>query len=228
MREIKIVRPELEELACVNVECEKYSQKGEGNLTIRKWIGKEKNIRYLRCRSCQEEFSERKNTPLWRCKIAEEKAVSIAEHLSEGNGIVSTARLTRSDASTVSRLRKKLGKHGQLFHRERVKNIAVRNLQAAERYGFAGSKRQPSWEAEVIDPKSKFILAHAQGERNEDLIRQVLTQATDCLADKQQVALFTDGLPSYKKLFPQLFGYPYSPSRHTHLGHLSITRYRVS
>ena len=227
MNEIKIVRPQLEELACVNPECEMYGQKGEGNLTIRKYIGKKKNIRYLRCRSCQEEFSERKNTPLWGCKIGEEKAVSIAEHLAEGNGIVSTARLTRSDPSTVSRLRKKLGKHSQLFHSERVKKVAVRNLQADERYDFAGSKRQPSWEAEVIDPKSKFVLAHRQGKRNEDLSRQVLSESADCLADKHQVALFTDGLSSYKKLFPQIFGYPYTPSRSTHLGRPLKTRYRV-
>ena len=78
-----------------------------------------------------------------------------------------------------------------------------------------------------MDPESKFVLAHAQGKRNEDLSRQVLTQVTDCLADKQQVALFTDGLPSYKKLFPQLFGYPYTPSRSTHLGRPLKTRYRV-
>ena len=59
-----------------------------------------------------------------------------------------------------------------------------------------------------MDPKSKFVLAHVPGERNEDLIFQVLTQAANCLTDKQQVALFTDSLSSYKKLFPQLFGYP--------------------
>lgn len=54
-----------------------------GNLTVRKVYGRDR-IRYLRCRRCGTEFSERKNTPLWNCKLPEVKAVAIAEQLAEG------------------------------------------------------------------------------------------------------------------------------------------------
>jgi hypothetical protein len=78
-------RPQLETLACVNARCESYGQAGRNNLTIRKLYGKD-HIRYLRCRECGAEFSERKNTALWNTKVAEEKAVSVAEHLAVGEG----------------------------------------------------------------------------------------------------------------------------------------------
>lgn len=37
----------------------------------------ENKIHYLRCRTCQEEFRERKNTALWHTKTREAKAVSV-------------------------------------------------------------------------------------------------------------------------------------------------------
>ena len=82
-KNLEITRPPLEPLACVNPDCQDYGLSGAEKLYIRKVYGKD-NIRYLRCRTCQEEFSERKNTALWNRKIRERKAVSIAEHLSEG------------------------------------------------------------------------------------------------------------------------------------------------
>jgi len=104
-KKIEITRPLLESLACGVLRCKLYGQPGQGNLTVRKIYGKHVQIRYLRCSECQEEFSERKNTALWNCKIPKEKAVSVAEHLSEGNSIKGTARLVRVDESTVQRLK---------------------------------------------------------------------------------------------------------------------------
>ncbi len=57
-------RPPLATLACVNQWRELYGQTGQHNLTVRKTYGKDA-IRYLRCRACGSEFSERKNTALW-------------------------------------------------------------------------------------------------------------------------------------------------------------------
>ena len=72
-KKINITRPPLESLACINPECELYAKKGADNLIIRKIYGENKDIRYLRCSRCREEFSERKNTALWNCKISEKK-----------------------------------------------------------------------------------------------------------------------------------------------------------
>jgi hypothetical protein len=54
-------------------------------------------------------------------------------------------------------------------------------------------KSQTAWEAELMDPESKFVLSHIQGRRNEEMIRRLLEDGANRLADRHQVALFTDG-----------------------------------
>lgn len=199
---------------------------GGTNLIIRKVYGADQ-IRYLRCRDCQQEFSERKNTALWNSKVREAQAISVAEHLADGCGIKSTARLVKVDPSTVRRLNRKVGRHGQSYHEQEVQDVAVTELQADERYGFAGSKQQPSWEAELMDPASKFILAHVQGARDERLIRSLLQDGAARLHNRHEVALFTDGLPAYRTLFPQIFGRAYYPARQGTRGPHPHARYRI-
>ena len=216
----------MESLACVNLDCDQYGQKGGTNLIVRKVYGKDK-IRYLRCRCCQQEFSERKNTALWNSKIPEAKAVSIAEHLAEGCHIKSTARLVKVDPSTVRRLNQKVGRHGQQYHEQEVQDVAVTELQADERHGFAGSKEHPAWEAELMDPQSKFILAHVQGARDETLIRRLLEDGAARLHNRHAVALFTDGLAAYRTLFPEVCGYAYYPLRQGRRGPHPKARFRI-
>jgi IS1 family transposase/transposase-like protein len=67
----------------VNARCELYGQAGQRNLIVRKVYGKDE-IRYLRCRVCRAEFSERKHTALWNTKVRQAKAVAVGEHLAEG------------------------------------------------------------------------------------------------------------------------------------------------
>jgi IS1 family transposase len=219
-------RPPLETLACVNEWCESYGQVGRNHLTIRKIYGKDQ-IRYLRCRCCGAEFSERKNTALWNTKVTEEKAVSVAEHLAEGCSLKATARLAKVHPSVVTRLNRKVGLHAEGFHDERVQGLEVVALEADERHGYAHDKSQPQWEAEVIDPVSKFILSHVQGQRNEEMIRNLLTDAAQRLADRHRLVLFTDGEASYASLFPEIFGVAYQPSRQGARGRLPKLRFRI-
>jgi|SRR5579859_2147700 len=219
-------RPQLETLACVNERCELYGQAGQRNLTVRKTYGQDA-IRYVRCRVCGAEFSERKNTALWNTKVAEEKAVAVAEHLAEGCSLTATARLARVHASVVTRLNRKVGAHAEAFHDERVQDLEVVALEADERHGYAQDKSQPQWEAEVIDPLSKFVVSHVQGQRDEALIRSLLEDAAKRLANRHQLVLFTDGEASYASLFPEIFGVAYRPSRQGNYGRFPAVRYRI-
>ena len=115
-------RPHIETLACPYDDCHLYSRKGAGNLTVRKVYGKDR-IRYLRCRACSREFSERKNTALFNSKIEESKAISVAEHLSEGVSMKGTSRLVGVSPEVVRRLRRNLGDHSKEFDDERVRDI---------------------------------------------------------------------------------------------------------
>ncbi|MEZ4711512.1 MAG: hypothetical protein R3A44_30240 [Caldilineaceae bacterium] len=145
--------------------------------------------------------------------MSESRAVSVAEHLSEGCSLESTARLAKVDISVVERLNKVIGKHGYAFHEAHVQNVEVEALQADERHGFSETKGQAAWEAEVIDPKSKMILAHEQGARDESLIRRLYAETTKRLANRHNLTLFTDGEHSYASLFAEYFGVAYQPSR---------------
>jgi IS1 family transposase len=193
---------------------------------VRKVYGKDK-IRFLRCRCCGSEFSERKGTALWNTKVREVKAVSVAEHLSEGCSQESTARLVDVDISVVQRLNGVIGQHGQHFHDERVRDIEVAALQADERHGFSTTKRQAAWEAEVMDPQSKLIVAHEQGRRDEALIRRLYEEASQRVANRHALVLFTDGESSYATLFPEYFGVPYRPARNGTRGRRPKIRYRI-
>jgi len=219
-------RPQLETLACVNERCELYGQKGQNNLSVRKTYGKDA-IRYVHCDCCGAEFSERKNTALWNTKVSEDKALAVADHLAEGCSLKATARLAKVHPSVVRRLNGKVGRHAEAFHAERVQELDVAALEADERHGYAHDKSQPQWEAEVIDPLSKFVVSHVQGRRDEALIRRLLEDAAGRLAHPQRLVLFTDGEASYASLFPEIFGQAYRPSRHGDRGRFPDLRYRI-
>jgi IS1 family transposase len=182
----------------------------------------------LHCRTCGVEFSERKNTPLWNAKIRESKANAIAEQLAEGTSVKAAARLTRVCPETIRRLASRLGQHSKLFHDQHVQGLSSTSVQADERWGFAGSKREQLWQAEVIDPATRLVVAFATGRRNETLIEQVMLDAVARLAYPQGVVLFSDGEPSYEKLFRRVFGRAYRPARKGSRGRFPKLRYRLS
>jgi IS1 family transposase/transposase-like protein len=224
---VQTKRLPLESLACTNDECKSYGKTGSENLYVRRTYGKDQ-IRYLRCRHCGIEFSERRNSPLWNCKLPEAKAVAIAEQLAEGGSYKGTARVVKVSPETVRRLARQLGRHGKHFHDESVKDLPVTALQADERWGYTGRKAQQCWEAEVIDPASRLVVAREQGTRDEQLIRRLLEGACFRLRYPQGVVLFSDGEPSYKTLFPEVFGTPYRPARRGERGRFPNPRYRLN
>lgn len=159
--------------------------------------------------------------------MSEAKAVSVADHLAEGCSLKATAQLANVNASVVRRLNRKLGLHAEGFHEERVRNLAVAALEADERHGYAHDKGQPMWEAEVIDPESKFVVSHVQGQRNELVIRRLLEDAARRLVNRHRLVLLTDGEASYASLFPEIFGIAYRPSRNGCRGRFPAVHYRI-
>jgi transposase-like protein len=196
------------------------------NLIVRKTYGLAQ-IRSLRCRSCQQEFSERKGSALWNTKVSEAKAVAVAAHLAEGCAIRATQRLVAVDRSVVTRLKRRLGQHGEGFHDERVQQVKVAALEADERHGYAHDKRSPCWEAELIAPVSKLVLAHQQGVRDQALMERRLRDGAARMYNRQALLLLTDGESSYASLFPEIFGVPYQPPRQGARGRLPTVRYRI-
>lgn len=214
-------RPDIDTLFCINTECKHFAHKGKQNLKLRKTYGKDK-IRYLRCTSCGEEFSERKGTALFNSKIAESKAASIIEHLDSGCGVVATANLCQVAKDTVSRLVRVAGRTSKIIHDRRVRNLKPKALQFDEKWSYT-TKKQKSvsagddpdevgdhWDINCIDPQTKLLLTILPGQRSAEMIQQAVEDAAARLAvDCPKPAIFTDGEPAYLKAVLSVFGHRY-------------------
>jgi IS1 family transposase len=153
-------------------------------------------------------------------KITKAKAIAVGEHLAERCSLKGTTRLVNVDPSTVRRLNQRVGEHDEAFHHEHVQAVEVELLEADERHGYAGQEEQPAWEAELIDPRSKFILSHVQGQRDEAWLRRLLSDGVSRLANRHDLVLMTDGDASYASLFPEIFGQSYRPPCQSSRGRL--------
>ena len=111
---------DLSRFCCLNSRCPDHGVRGGENLSVAGRYGKVASIRFLRCRSCGERFSERKGTPLFRSHLTKDKATAVFEHLQEGCGVRQTARLVGVNKDTVTRLALLAGKHAQATHDELV------------------------------------------------------------------------------------------------------------
>ena len=201
---------------------------------------------------------------MWNSKIGESKACAIADpanpslQLAEGTSVKGTpradssGRLTGVTPKAIRRLASQLGWQADPanpslgFHNQRVQQLTSTSLQADERWGFAGSKREQFWQAEVIDPATRLVVAFATGMRDEQLIGssesvlRVLQDAASRLSYPQGVVLFSDGEPSYEKSEDRtrtaslelrvrpVFGHPYRPARRGSRGRFPNFRYRLS
>ena len=105
---------------CQNPECPLQGQRGAGNLSVCDRYGKDNPIRLLYCRACKARSSERKGTPLFDCRMPDEKARAVLQHLAEGNGIRQTGRLVGVHRNTVVRMARAAGDHAHDAHEELV------------------------------------------------------------------------------------------------------------
>jgi len=128
-------RPDLATLACVNTECQLFRHSDQGNRVVRKIYGSDA-LRLLRCRSCGEEFSERRGTALFNTKVSEATAVEVIEHLAEGCSVRSTARLVQVCKETVARLLRVAGRHAERVHDQQVHCVTPRALEFDEQWRF--------------------------------------------------------------------------------------------
>ena len=222
---MKEPRPALENLCCLHAQCKTYGQRGQANLRVRKTYGADR-IRYLRCGCCGEEFSERKGTALFNCKIGEAQAVSVIEHLDSACGLNATARLVGVSKEAVGRLLRVSGPVSYQLHDRLVRDLHPMALQFDEKWSYVAKKQRhltpmddPSergdyWDANSLDPQSKLLVSLVPGRRTTTTIHQVVADAAARLScDARLPALFTDGEPTYPEAIVATFGraYPVPP-----------------
>ena len=111
---------DLSRFCCQNPNCPTYGQRDHGNLSVCDRYGKDHPIRLLYCKTCKARFSERKGTPLFDCRMPQDKALAVFQHLDEGCGIRQTGRLVGVHRNTVVRLARAVGDHAHDAHDELV------------------------------------------------------------------------------------------------------------
>jgi transposase-like protein len=111
---------DLTRFCCQNPDCSLYGRRDAGNLSVRDRYGKGKQIRLLSCHACKARFSERKGTALFHSCLPQETAISVLQHLVEGNGVRQTERLTGVHRDTVMRLARQAGAQARAAHGELV------------------------------------------------------------------------------------------------------------
>jgi transposase-like protein len=110
-------------LACPNEDCSDFNRFGAGNLSVCEWIGKDKAIRRLYCRTCGHRFSERQGTLLQYAKLPKETIVRIVKCLVHGCSIDATADICEVTPRTVESLLDKAGRRADDFHRLQLQKI---------------------------------------------------------------------------------------------------------
>jgi IS1 family transposase/transposase-like protein len=213
-------RPDLATLACVNADCQHFGRPGQGNLAIRKIYGKDR-IRLLRCGSCHEEFSERRNTAWFNTKVSEAKAEEVIDHLDEGCSVRATSRLTKTSKVTVARLLKMRGRHAQRFHDQEVKDLRPRAIQFDEQWSFVKNKQKNCspqevhqagdfWDHTAISPDSKLMVSLVVGKRTQEQTQALVRDTQSRLRKGHLPVLFSDGYERYESSILEAFGRRYA------------------
>jgi transposase-like protein len=109
--------------ACPNEDCSDFNIFGAGNLSVCERMGKDKRLRRLYCKSCQQRFSERKGTLLEYSKLSEETTVRIVKCLSHGCSVAATADICEVDPRTVELFQEKSGKRAADFHQLQLEKL---------------------------------------------------------------------------------------------------------
>jgi len=177
--------------------------------TEAKKFGKDRkgNQRY-RCNQCRKTFQEMKENLLGTMRIPMEKAEMCLRLLLEGMSIRSIQRITGLHQETILNLLVLAGDRCRKLMRDRIKGVAVRDVEADEIWGFVGMKKMTRLYKEVTNPlvgdaytfvgierNTKLILAWHLGERdaaNTEAFTEKLDHATS-----GHFQITTDGLASY-------------------------------
>lgn len=135
------------ERRCVRAVLREFSLQGLWQAGSRKsglpqGLWSKQRSRFVRCRSCGAEFSERKGTALFGLRLLEQKVLEVFAHLADGCGTRQTARLVGVDKDTVTRLAMRAGSHAVALHDERVRHLTVPQAQFDEKWSFVGKKRR--------------------------------------------------------------------------------------
>jgi IS1 family transposase/transposase-like protein len=218
---------DLTRFCCLNSRCPDFGRRGAGNLTVTGHLGKFRQYRLLSCRSCRARFSERKGTPLDRAHLPEDKVASILEPITEGCGVLKTARLVKVHPDTVSRYTRAAGEHARAAHDELVvRSPETREIQMDEAWSFVAKKekncddddpedhfRGDCWDHVAFDPEHRLVVSVVPGERTAESVQELVNDLKQRLGGRPPELITTDEYAPYAEAILGAFGTEVVPPR---------------
>jgi transposase-like protein/IS1 family transposase len=180
------------------IECKRHGRDRKGNQ------------RY-QCRQCSKPFLEPTEKPLDGMYLPIEKAEMILRRLLEGNSVSSVERLTEVHHTTILKLLVLAGEKAERIRAERIRNVAVCDVECDEIWSFVGKKQKrvrpdddpnlgDAYTFVAIERHSKLVMNIAMGKRDQattDVLIEGLRHAT-----RGEFQITTDGFAPYRTAIP--------------------------
>ena len=164
-----------------------------------------------KCRGCGDTFTSDHKRPLGDMRIDMDKATTVLGMLLEGISIRACERLTGMKRDSICKLILTVGENCERFLRT-IKDVPATTIELDELWGFVRLKSRTkerrgytddcgdSWTWLAICAKSKMILSHAVGQRDEKTADRFLTRLNEATTGRCQVTsdglrLYTHGVP---------------------------------
>ena len=135
--------------ACPNGDCADFNRFDSGNLSVAEWMGKDRAIRRLYCKTCGTRFSERQGSLMQYTKLPAPDVVRIVKCLGHGCSVEATADICEVDTRTVQRFLEKAGKRAADFHRLQLEKLD-QPLEAVQMDELHGKTVKSKRNAEVV------------------------------------------------------------------------------
>ena len=158
-----------------------------------KRFGKHRNgLQRFRCAQCSKTFTEPHERPLDEMRLAVAKAETILKLLVEGVSIRSIERLTEVHRDTILKLLILAGERCEKVLGDKIRNVAVRDVECDEIWGFVGKKEKAmrpgddpnfgdAYTFVAVERNTKLVLNFALGRRTQattDIFIEGLRAAT--------------------------------------------------
>ncbi|MGH9929634.1 MAG: IS1/IS1595 family N-terminal zinc-binding domain-containing protein [Pyrinomonadaceae bacterium] len=117
-----------------------------------KRFGKHRNgLQRFRCKQCGRTLTEEHTRPLADMRIPLDKALLCLNLLIEGNSIRSIERITGVHRDTILDLLVLAGDRCRTLMHNRIKGIAVKDVEADEIWGFVGMKKMTRLYKKIVN-----------------------------------------------------------------------------
>lgn len=125
---------------CPNPNCKDHGVRGKGNITTSTRYGKNKT-HLLRCKTCNQRFSENRNTVFMHSNYSRETIQRIILAIAECNSIRGTARILELDKDGVNRVVLKAGDHCKTILEALIRDVCPTECQLDELWTFVKKRK---------------------------------------------------------------------------------------